>query len=184
MPTGIRGILIAGIFATAMGSLSAALNALATSFTRDWYLPYIRPDADETRTVRAAKGFTVLFAMLMILVASGTAYAVIKHPGLRVIPIALGIFGYTYGALLGVFLVGMLTKTRGNDAGNILGMLVSIAVVVVMSHWQDLHPAWLPWIEFPWRIFFGTLVTFGIAVCFPRTAAQTQVERDAQPRSA
>src|SRR6266568_4958849 len=42
MPVGIRGLLIAGIFATAMGSLSTALNALATSFTRDWYEPYIK----------------------------------------------------------------------------------------------------------------------------------------------
>src|SRR5262245_55503318 len=41
MPAGIRGLLLAGIFATAMGSLSTAINALATSFTRDWYEPYI-----------------------------------------------------------------------------------------------------------------------------------------------
>ena len=38
MPIGLRGLLLAGIFATAMGSLSTALNALATSFTRDWYV--------------------------------------------------------------------------------------------------------------------------------------------------
>ena len=43
MPVGLRGLLLAGIFATAMGSLSTALNALATSFTRDWYEPYINP---------------------------------------------------------------------------------------------------------------------------------------------
>jgi len=43
MPVGMRGLLLAGIFATAMGSLSTALNALATSFTRDWYEPYINP---------------------------------------------------------------------------------------------------------------------------------------------
>src|SRR5207249_4223697 len=45
MPIGLRGLLIAGIFATAMGSLSTAINALATSFTRDWYEPYINPGA-------------------------------------------------------------------------------------------------------------------------------------------
>ena len=38
---------------------------------------------------------------------------------LRIIPIILGIFGYTYGSLLGVFFVGMLTTTRGNDFGNL-----------------------------------------------------------------
>ena len=43
LPPGVRGILVAGLFATAMGSLSTALNALATSFTEDWYMPYINP---------------------------------------------------------------------------------------------------------------------------------------------
>ena len=42
MPVGIRGLVLAGVFATAMGSLSAALNALATSATNDWYLPWVR----------------------------------------------------------------------------------------------------------------------------------------------
>src|SRR5947199_4304306 len=42
MPVGLRGLLIAGIFVTAMGSLSPAFNALATSFTRDWYETYVR----------------------------------------------------------------------------------------------------------------------------------------------
>ena len=37
IPVGLRGLLMAGIFATTMGSLSTALNALATSYTRDWY---------------------------------------------------------------------------------------------------------------------------------------------------
>ena len=49
MPIGLRGLLIAGIFATAMGSLSTALNALATSFTRDWYETYINRNASKRR---------------------------------------------------------------------------------------------------------------------------------------
>ena len=55
LPPGVRGVLIAGIFATAMGSLSTALNALATSFTEDWYRPYIRQDASQAQIVRAAR---------------------------------------------------------------------------------------------------------------------------------
>src|SRR5215213_10759 len=50
MPVGIRGLLIAGIFATAMGSLSTALNALATSFTRDWYQNYINRRATQAES--------------------------------------------------------------------------------------------------------------------------------------
>ena len=63
MPVGLRGLLIAGIFATAMGSLSTAINALATSFTRDWYEPYINPGADEaTKSSRRALGHGLVFA--------------------------------------------------------------------------------------------------------------------------
>ena len=99
----------------------------------------------------------------------------------------LGIFGYTYGSLLGVFLVGMLTKKRGSNAGNILAMVCGFLVVAVLSGlhnalWVivtgDPHaifwkPDWLPEIAFPWRVTFGSIVTFGIAVLF-RTPVEQQ----------
>src|ERR1700745_1393642 len=113
MPVGLRGLLIAGIFATAMGSLSTAINALATSFTRDWYEPYINPESTSEQSLRAVRWATVWFSLLMIVVASTTAYLVIVYPKARIIPIVLGIYGYTYGSVLGIFLAGMLTKTRG-----------------------------------------------------------------------
>src|SRR3954468_6692059 len=86
MPVGLRGLLLAGIFATAMGSLSTALNALATSFTRDWYEPYINPGATDQQSLRAVRWATVWFSVLMIVVASTTAYLVIVHPNVRIIP--------------------------------------------------------------------------------------------------
>jgi Na+/proline symporter len=178
MPIGLRGLLVAGIFATAMGSLSAALNALATSFTRDWYLPFQRDAVSEEKTVRMARRFTLLFAGLMIIVACGTAYFVAWHPKSRIIPIALGIFGYTYGSLLGIFLVGLLTKRRGCDQGNYLAMVLGFLAVAVLSGLPNelcslfqrepwIYPDWVPLISFPWRIFFGTVVTFSVAVLFP-----------------
>ena len=177
MPVGLRGLLIAGIFATAMGSLSTALNALATSFTRDWYEPYINPGATGEQSLRAVRWATVWFSVLMIIVASTTSYLVIVHPNVRIIPIVLGIFGYTYGSLLGVFFAGMLTKRRGNDPGNILAMIIGFIVVAILSglpnaigriFGRELYtqPSWLPVMEFPWWICFGTIVTFGIAILF------------------
>ncbi|MEI6561686.1 MAG: sodium:solute symporter [Verrucomicrobiota bacterium] len=193
MPHGVRGLMIAGIFATAMGSLSTALNALATSFIEDWYMPYIHPEATPLHVVTAARKSTVVFSVLLVVIGSATAYAaIVLHS--RVIPIVLGIFGYTYGSLLGVFLVGMLTKTRGSERGNLVAMLCGFLAVALLSGlhndlwnllhptnaaflgWTALHPdgpsfrhwdiAWLPTIEFPWRITAGTLVTGAIALCF------------------
>jgi SSS family transporter len=184
MPVGIRGLLIAGIFATAMGSLSTALNALATSFTRDWYEPYINPGATGQQSLRAVRWATVWFSILMIVVASTTSYLVIVHPTVRIIPIVLSVFAYTYGPLLGVFLCGMFTKFRGNNAGNIIAMIVGFICVAIISNLFNgiagifggvayTKPDWLPAVEFPWWICFGTIVTFSIAVLFrTRTAAR------------
>jgi len=177
MPIGLRGLLLAGIFATAMGSLSTALNALATSFTRDWYVTYIRPDADGEESLRAVRWATVGFSILMIIVASITSYFVIVRPNVRIIPIVLGIYGYTYGSVLGIFLAGMLTKTRGNDRGNFIAMIAGFIVVTVLSGLPNniagifgtklyRQPDWLPVMEFPWWICFGTIVTFFVAILF------------------
>jgi len=177
MPVGIRGLLLAGIFATAMGSLSTAINALATSFTRDWYEPYINPESTSEQSLRAVRWATVWFSVLMIVVASITAYLVIVYPNVRIIPIVLGIYGYTYGSVLGIFLSGMLTKSRGNNRGNIVAMIVGFIVVVILSGLPNniaglfggklyTQPSWLPVMEFPWWIFFGTVVTFSVAILF------------------
>ncbi len=178
MPVGLRGLLIAGIFATTMGSLSTALNALATSFTRDWYQIYINRQPTEKQSLRAVRWATVWFAFLMIVVASGTSYLVIVHPNVRIIPIVLGIFGYTYGSLLGVFLCGMFTKRRGSNRGNVIAMVAGFIVVAILSGLPNniagmfdavayKQPAWLPLMEFPWWICFGTIVTFCVAILFP-----------------
>jgi SSS family transporter len=178
MPVGLRGLLVAGIFATSMGSLSAALNALATSFTRDFYQKK-HPNENEEKTVKAAQLFTYVFAGLMIVVASCTAYFVIMHPESRIIPIVLGIFGYTYGSLLGVFLLGLLTKTRGSDKGNYIAMVCGAIVVLIMtgvpSQLFELfgqQPApWaqaIPVLAFPWRIMFGSLTTLAVGLMFRR----------------
>jgi solute:Na+ symporter, SSS family len=130
---GVRGLIAAGLFATAMGSLSTALNALATTFTKDWYLGVFRPNATSLQQMRAARASTVGFAIFLAIIGVGTAWVKLKNPELRIIPIVLGSFGYTYGSLLGVFLIGMLTKTRGNCRGNMIGMICGF-VVRRLSH--------------------------------------------------
>ena len=188
MPIGLRGLLLAGIFATAMGSLSTALNALATSFTRDWYEPYINPKATSADSLRAVRRATVGFAILMIVVASVTSYFVIVQPNIRIIPIVIGIYGYTYGSVLGIFLAGMLTKSRGTDRGNYIAMITGFIVVTVLSGLPNGiakmfggklydQPTWLPVMEFPWWICFGTIVTFIVAVLFKTSHQQLAINK-------
>jgi SSS family transporter len=178
MPSGLRGLVIAGVLATAMGSLSTALNSLATSYVRDFHFRWFGEPDTEKGKVRVLRLGTVLFAIFLISVALGTAWVKAHNPSLRIIPIILGIFGYTYGSLLGVFMVGLFTKGRGNDLGNGIAMLAGFIVVGYLSGLDKglaatlalgdgfARPEWMPEIEFPWRILFGTVVTFSIAMLF------------------
>jgi len=181
MPVGVRGFVVAGVFATAMGSFSAALNALATSATNDWYIRWV-PGRSEVHYVRAARWFTVLFAALMVAIAGGFAYAKVTSPDLRIIPVVLGIAGFILGPMLGVFLIGMLTTGRGSDGGNMLAISVGLLVTVVVGKlhitvlnevapWVGLaptfeQPAWIPEVAFTWWAMVGALVVVAVGVLF------------------
>jgi SSS family transporter len=199
MPVGIRGLVLAGVFATAMGSLSAALNALATSATNDWYIPYVAKDKPESHHVAAARVFTAVFAMLMIVIASAFAYAKVKDPNVRIIPVVLGIAGFILGPMLGVFLLGMFTRSRGSDRGNMIAITVGLATTIVMG---ELHiyflnlvapvfgaeptfvrPAWLPKVAFTWFAMIGALVVFAVGVFF-RTPPHVLASAEERSRQA
>jgi SSS family transporter len=186
MPIGIRGLVLAGVFATAMGSLSAALNALATSATNDWYIPYAARHKSESHHVLAARVFTAIFAILMIVIASGFAYAKVHNPDVRIIPVVLGIAGFILGPMLGVFLIGMLTKSRGSDRGNVIAITIGLLTTVVLgglhidfanlfasmigSTATYVRPRWLPQVSFTWFALIGALAVFVVGVFF-RTPA-------------
>ena len=194
MPAGIRGLIVAGVFATMMGSTSAALNALATSFIRDFYQPYFNKASTDAQSIRAARIATLVFAGLMIVVATGAAYAVLET-NITIIPLALGVLGYGYGSLLGIFLLGVLTKSRGNDIANVFSMLLGIAAVLILgkvkipaidplalltfqltpAEWNFgfFMPAWWPAISWPYYVFIGSTVTFLLGILFKSRQAAT-----------
>ena len=197
MPVGIRGLVLAGIFATAMGSFSAALNALATGATNDWYIRWVRGKS-EAHYVAAARWFTVLFAVLMVLIAGAFAYAKVTNPNVRIIPVVLGIAGFILGPMLGVFLIGMFTRRRGSDAGNVvaiaLGLLATIVVgklnILILNavapvfgiHRTFEQPAIIPEVSFTWWPMIGALVVVVVGVLFRtpdhvREAAARHAER-------
>ncbi len=190
MPVGLRGLIVAGIFATMMGSTSAALNAMATSFTKDFFLPYFPRSGRPGDAIRAARGATVVFGALMVVVAMLAAQAVLRDAKLTIIPIAIGSLGYTYGSLLGVFLLGMLTRRRGRDSGNIIGMLCGILAVIIFgkvsfpgvnllelfSHgrviaedWslRGVLPLWWPELAWSWYVLLGSMVCIAVSCLFP-----------------
>jgi len=183
MPGGLRGLVIAGVLATTMGSLGTALNSLATSYSRDFHFRWFNtPERDEDR-VRVIRWSTLAFAFVLIFVGLATAFIKAHNPQLSIIGIILGSFGYTYGSLLGIFIVGLFTRSRGSERGNLLAMSAGVVAVAILSDlpndfarmlssraWYE-NPSWMPIIAFPWRIMAGTLVTLSVALCF-RTASR------------
>ena len=152
LPKGLIGLLIAGVFAAAMSSIDSALNALSTTWINDFYRPYIAKDASERHYLTMAKLFTVLFGLFLIVIAF------FARDTQQVLILGLKIGTFTYGALLGVFLLGVLT-TRGNDLGNTISMGASIFTILFIEFYTDI--AWI------WYVLIGTFVTFFVGYLFP-----------------
>ena len=185
MPGGLRGLVIAGVLATTMGSLGTAMNSLATSYSRDFHFRWFNTPDDDAARVRVIKWSTLWFTLILIGVGLATAFVKAHNPGLSIIGIILGSFGYTYGSLLGIFMVALFTRNRGSEFGNPIAMFAGFVAVAFLSNlpndlWMMIagghlytNPDWFPVIEFPWRIMAGTLVTVAVALCFKSERAQS-----------
>ena len=147
MPHGISGLLIAAILAAAMSNLSVALNSLSSSSMFDFYFRF-RPDTDENKRLRVSRLATVMWSVVLF----GLAIVALHWVG-RVVEVGLQIASVTYGALLGVFLLGVLTK-RANQNGAILGMICGFSVELYL--WLGSHVPWT------WWVAIGTCVTFTV----------------------
>jgi SSS family transporter len=145
MPHGISGLLIAAILAAAMSNLSAALNSLSSSSMIDFYLRR-NPQADERRRLQLSRFSTLFWALVLFVLA-----VLSLHKVSRVIEVGLSIASVAYGALLGVFLLGVLTR-RANQAGAMFGMLCGF--VAELYIWLFTHVPWT------WYVPIGTVITF------------------------
>ncbi|HVO59536.1 MAG TPA: sodium:solute symporter [Terriglobales bacterium] len=147
MPHGISGLLIAAILAAAMSNLSAALNSLSSSSMMDFYLRH-HPELDEHRRVKLSRLATLFWGAVLFVLA-----LLSLHKVSRVVEVGLSIVSVAYGALLGVFLLGVLTR-RANQYGAIVGMICGF--VVELYIWLATRVPWT------WYVAIGTLVTFAI----------------------
>jgi len=167
MPHGISGILIAAILAAAMSNLSAALNSLSSTTIVDFYMRR-RPDTPEKRRVLLSRVATILWGLVLF------ALAIVSRRGGKVVEVGLSIASVAYGALLGVFLLGVLTR-RANERGSMIGMAVGFLANVYI--WQG--SAVLQWLQrstglpftalalsrpipFTWYVLLGSAITFAV----------------------
>ena len=147
MPHGISGLLIAAVLAAAMSNLSAALNSLSSSAILDFYVR-LRPQVDEHKKMRLSRLATVGWALVLF----GLAMIALHRAG-RVVEVGLQIASVAYGALLGAFLLGVLTR-RANQRGAIVGMVCGFGVELYL--WLGTRVPWT------WWVMIGSAVTFAV----------------------
>jgi SSS family transporter len=150
LPVGVAGIVMAAILAAAMSNISAALNSLASTTVMDFYRPLtgagkMESDADHASSLRLARWTTVAWgAVLLVIALMARQWGNVLEAGLTVASISVG-------ALLGVFLLGILTKTVGEN-GTVAGVIAGLSAVVYLKFGTNV--AWT------WYVIVGSLTTF------------------------
>jgi len=146
LPRGLAGLLIAAIISAAMANLSAALNALASSSVVDFYRPFVRPQAEESHYMRVSRGLTLVWGVVLILIAVGA-----QHLHQSVLELALTIASVPYGSMLGIFLLGVLTR-RATGSAALIGALAGLGVLLLVIAFTSI--AWT------WYVAIGACTTF------------------------
>ena len=162
LPHGLAGLVVAAILAAAMSNLSAALNSLASTTIMDFYKPLARKEHDESYFLRLARWATVVWGVVLFSVA-----LVARNWG-SVLQAGLSIASILYGALLGVFLLGLLTK-RVQETAAMIAMCAGLAVMLWVKFGTDI--AWT------WYVLIGTSVTFVTGVASSLVPGESEVHR-------
>ncbi len=176
---GLKGLLLAGIFAAAMSSLDSALGALSSCAVTDFYQPFIARRGSQAartsarRTLRVSRAFTFLFGVLLAAVALAfVGYDDLLWEAFRWV-------GLIFGGMLGVFLLGVTTRRRGSDRANTVAMLSSVVILVSVQLLQErTETVYIAW---PWWVVIGTMWTYLIGACFRTCRPTSQSVRRGYP---
>ncbi len=162
LPLGVRGLVFAGLFAAAISSLGATLNAAAAAWTHD-----IAPRR-EPLSLAGVRLLTGVFGLLLAGIALFFAWFA-KGSSTDLVQIALSAMTILYGGILGGFLVALFAPRRGSDASVPLGMLAGVACGTLFFFQEKLfHAVVLAW---PWSLCLSTLLAFGVGALGSRRAA-------------
>lgn len=153
LPTGLSGLMVAGVLAAAMSTSSSTLNSLAASTVVDFYRPLARSDDPPQALLRRSRWVTVVWGGILI------ALAMFARQWGPVLEAGLTIASVTYGALLGLFLLGRFVR-YATPKGAAAGMLAGLAAMLYVKFATPL--AWT------WYVLVGTGVTFLVGVVSSR----------------
>jgi solute:Na+ symporter, SSS family len=164
LPPGVSGLVIAGVLAVAMSSDSSVIS-LASAMTHDLYAPLSGRGSDAAHMMKVGKALTLLAGLL--LVAGGILFQFIR-PGTPIVVLALQIASFTYGGLLGGFLLGVISRRAGQrDA--ILGMAVAITAMALL--WGAQQFGFVTKVIDPlWFSLLGSAITVSVGMLSAKLA--------------
>jgi Na+/proline symporter len=165
LPTGLAGLVVAGILAAAMGTHSSAINSLASSATHDLYSSWTGR-RDPVHLLKVGRLLSAVWAIGLIGGALFFHYAASGNDT-PVVVLALSIASVTYGPLLGTyFLAGRWPRAQSRDVVGAVAVTVPFMLIVVFAKRLSGYPG-VDWLEpvghlaWPWYVPLGTL----LAVC-------------------
>ncbi len=145
LPHGIRGIMVAAIIAAAMSTMSSSLNAMASTTVVDFFKPFLKKELAPDQQLRMSRWVTLFWGAALAILA------ILSRGVKSVLEAGLTIASITYGGMLGVFLLGVLTK-RANEMGSVFAMAVGL--ISMLSIW------YFSTIAFTWYVLIGAIITF------------------------
>jgi SSS family transporter len=146
LPPGIAGLVIAGVLASAMGTLSSSISSLASSTFLDLFkFSHRGASMDSRREVFWSRIFTLVWGV--VLIGGAMLFRDTRNP---VVELGLKIASFTYGGLLGTFFLGLIFKrTRQTDA--YLGFIAGLTVMGLVLSYTS--------VDFTWHTFIGCICT-------------------------
>ncbi|MGQ7788359.1 sodium:solute symporter [Nesterenkonia sp. K-15-9-6] len=155
LPPGISGLLLAGIIAAAMSTLSSSLSALSSSTVTDVYARFRKTPVTDQEGLKVGRWATIGWGLAFIAPA-----AVFQSDEGNIVVLALGVAGITYGGLLGAFVFGILNRrARAADANIAFLAAVGVNAFFFVMEKYVTGEVWVAW---QWYPLLGVLVTFAV----------------------
>ncbi len=153
LPSGLSGLIIAGIFAAALSTLAGSISSLSSSTMIDLFLNNKKETLDEKSKLTYSRVFTIIWTM--ILVASAMFF---MNTDKAVVELALSISSFTFGGMLGTFLLGIFNK-KSDEVIAIISFIVSIILVTIVIMLKLVAWTWFVFIGVSAVLITGSLLT-------------------------
>ena len=175
MPGGLRGLMMAGLFAAGLSSLNSAINAMSSSLVNDFYRK-LRPGAHAKHYVLVGRAGVVVFGVVLGLFACACVLVYGEHAegGGTLLTFALTVMTFAYAGLIGVFFTALCTR-RGNPLSIVAALLTGFVLVALMQPlvWgvffdlgamreqnADTRLLWVMDLAFVWKLTIASAAAF------------------------